>query len=189
MKNVKNIMNEFEWNLITQSDNEQWFYSFIITSSTTISHFQIKLITHIFSLTYNSSFAFWLNIHQSCKINDINIQHLLFQILTLIKLDIIMIFELYKIKNNLMIKESQQRIQSLITTTLIIIMIKCLSNNIKFLMLASLKSFILKTLSLKISHKLSILLRSIHDISCDILIDFVVSKIDKEKNLKKKSTT
>jgi hypothetical protein len=94
--------------------------------------------------------------------------------------------ELHKIKNSLMIKKSQQRIQTLITTTLIIIMIKFLSNNIKFLMLTSLKSFILKTLSFKISHRFSILLRLIHDISCDILIDFVVSKIDKEKNLREK---
>jgi hypothetical protein len=54
-------------------------------------------------------------------------------------------------------------------------------------MSASFKSFILKTLSLKVSHKFSILQRSIHDIFCDILIDFAVSKIDKEKNLREKS--
>ncbi len=82
-----------------------------------------------------------------------------------------MIFELHRIRNSLMIKESQQRTQSSITTTFTIIMIKFLSNNIKFLMYASLKSFILKTLFLKVSHRLSILQRSIHDISCDILID------------------
>ncbi len=97
-----------------------------------------------------------------------------------------MSFELHKIKNSLMIKESEQRIQSLITTTLIIIMIKFLSNSIKFLMFASLKSFILKTFSLKVSHRFSILQRSIHDILCDILIVFVVFKIDKEKNLREK---
>jgi hypothetical protein len=65
-------------------------------------------------------------------------------------------------------------------------MIKFLSNIIKFLMLVSLKSLILKTLFFKISFKFNILLRSIHDIFCDILIDFVVSKTDKEKNLKRK---
>ncbi len=98
---------------------------------------------------------------------------------------IIMTFELHRIKNSLMNKDSQQRIQTSIMT-FIIIMIKFLSNNIKFLMFVSFKSFILKTLSLKISSRLSILLRSIHDISCDILIDSAVSKTDKEKNLRKK---
>ncbi len=98
-----------------------------------------------------------------------------------------MIFELHEIKNNFINKESQQRIQSSITTKLIIIMIKFLSNSIKFLMFASLKSFILKTLSFKVSYKLSILLRSIYEIFCDILIDFVVSKIEKEKSLREKS--
>ncbi len=97
-----------------------------------------------------------------------------------------MIFELHKIKNSLMSKESQEKSHRSITTTFIIIMIKFLSNNIKFSMLVSFKNFTLKTLSFKIFHKLNILLRSIHDISCDILIDFAVSKIDKDKNLRKK---
>jgi hypothetical protein len=98
-----------------------------------------------------------------------------------------MTFELHRIKNSLMSKESQERTHTSITTTLTIIMIKFLSNNIKFSMLISLKNFILKTLSFKVSHKLSILLRSIHDILCDILIDFAVSKTGKGKNLREKS--
>jgi hypothetical protein len=96
-----------------------------------------------------------------------------------------MIFELHKIKNSLMKKDSQRKIQTSITT-LTIIMIKFLSNNIKFLMFVFFKNFILKTLFFKIFFKFSNFLRSIHDISCDILIDFVVSKTDKEKNLRKK---
>jgi hypothetical protein len=48
MKNVRDIVNEFERNLTAQSDNKKWCYSFIITSSATISHSQIKLITDIF---------------------------------------------------------------------------------------------------------------------------------------------
>ncbi len=96
-----------------------------------------------------------------------------------------MIFELHKIKKNLLCKDSQQRIQTSITT-FIIIMIKFLSNSIKFLMSTSLKNFILKTLSLKLFHKFSILLRSIQNIFCDILIDVVVSKSEKEKNLREK---
>ncbi len=98
-----------------------------------------------------------------------------------------MTFELHKIKNSLINKKSQKKIHTSISTTLIIIMIKFLSSNIKFSMFASLKNFTLKTLSLKISHKFSIFLRSIHDIFCDILIDFAVSKIDKDKNLREKS--
>jgi hypothetical protein len=74
-----------------------------------------------------------------------------------------MIFELHKIKNNLMNKDSQQKIQTLIIAFIIII-IKFLSNNIKFLMFALFKNFILKTLFLKISSKFSIFMRSIYDI-------------------------
>jgi hypothetical protein len=74
MRNVKNAVNEFEQNIIAQSDNQQWSHSFIRTSYVAISHLQIKLITHIFFSIYISSPAY------------ISIQHLLLQILTLIKL-------------------------------------------------------------------------------------------------------
>jgi DNA-directed RNA polymerase subunit K/omega len=52
MKNVKNAVNEFEQNSISQINNEQWSHSFIKTSSAAISHLQIKFIAHIFSIAH-----------------------------------------------------------------------------------------------------------------------------------------
>jgi hypothetical protein len=57
MKNVKNAMNEFEQNLITQDDNEQWFHSFIKTSSTAISHLQVKFIVQVSSISTNQQLS------------------------------------------------------------------------------------------------------------------------------------
>jgi hypothetical protein len=47
-------------------------------------------------------------------------------------------------------------------------------------------NFILKTLSSRFSQKSNILIRLIHEISCDVFIDSVVFKSDKEKSLREK---
>ncbi len=109
-----------------------------------------------FFLIYNLFITHRINNHQFCKFTFVFI-------IIIIIINNVMIFELHKIKNNLMNKDSQQKIQTLIIAFIIII-IKFLSNNIKFLMFALFKNFILKTLFLKISSKFSIFMRSIYDI-------------------------
>jgi hypothetical protein len=53
-------------------------------------------------------------------------------------------------------------------------------------MLISSKNFTLKILSSRFSQKSNILIRLIHEIFCDVLIDAAIFKSDKEKNLRKK---
>jgi D-serine deaminase-like pyridoxal phosphate-dependent protein len=54
-------------------------------------------------------------------------------------------------------------------------------------MLISSKNFTLKILSSRFSQKSNILIRLIHEVFCDVLIDATMLKSDKEKSLREKS--
>jgi hypothetical protein len=83
-------------------------------------------------------------------------------------------------------KNQRKKNQTSSINTLTITMIRFLSENIKFLMFVFSTNFILKTLSSRFFQKSNILISLVHEISCDVFIDSVVFKLNKEKSLKKK---
>jgi hypothetical protein len=83
-------------------------------------------------------------------------------------------------------KNLRKKNQTSSIVTFTITMIRFLSENIKFLMFVFSTNFILKTLSSRFFQKSNILIRFVHEISCDVFIDSVVFKLDKEKSLREK---
>jgi hypothetical protein len=98
-----------------------------------------------------------------------------------------MFFELQRIRNNLMTRESDSNTRANNSSIFTITMIRLLSDDIKFLMLISSKNFTLKILSSRFSQKSNILIRFIHEVLCDVLIDATMLKSGKEKSLREKS--
>ncbi len=85
-----------------------------------------------------------------------------------------------------MTKESNSNTRTNNSSISTITMIRLLSDDIKFLMLISSKNFTLKILSSRFSRKSNILIRFIHEVLCDVLIDAAMLKSDKEKSLREK---
>ncbi len=94
--------------------------------------------------------------------------------------------KLKRIRDSLLKCESNN-VASFINNVASVIMIRFLSNNLKFIMSSSSKNFILKTLSSKILQRSNIMLRSVNEISCDVLTNSTISKHEKEKILRDKS--
>jgi hypothetical protein len=93
--------------------------------------------------------------------------------------------ELRKIRDNLIGRESSQKIQATIVST--VTMIKFLSKNLKFVMSAPSKDYTLKTLSSRMSQRPEILTRFVNGIACEMLTDSAISKSGKGNILRGKS--